>query len=247
MPHPADHPGPFSLVDDLEAPMLRDDDAHHLRRVLRLRAGDALVLGDGAGRWRPARFGPTVEPTGPVEHAVADAPAIGVGFALVKGAKPELIVQKLTELGVDRIIPFRAHRSVVQWDDAKAAKAGERLTAVARAATMQCHRPWLPVVEAVTDLRAVLAVDGVALAHRSGSPLGLEHRLVVVGPEGGWAADELDAARRAGAPCVAVGRHVLRAETAAVTVGALLTALRTGLVAPANRLSEGGVTQGGCP
>lgn len=247
MPHPADHPGPFTLVDDLDEPIVRDDDAHHLSRVLRLRAGDPLVLGDGAGRWRPARFGPTVEPTGPVESAAADAPAIAVGFALVKGAKPELVVQKLTELGVDRILPFRARRSVVRWDEAKAAKAGARLTAVARAAAMQCHRPWLPVVEEVTDLSAVLTLEGAALAHRSGGPPGLQHRVVLVGPEGGWAPEELAAAAAAGAPCVAVGGHVLRAETAAVSVGALLTALRAGLVAPLNGVGDGGVTQGGCP
>jgi len=245
--HPADHPGPFTLVDDLEVPILRDDDVHHLSRVLRLRTGDAVVLGDGAGRWRPARFGPTVEPTGPVEHVAADAPAVGVGFALVKGSKPELVVQKLTELGVDRIIPFRARRSVVHWDEAKGAKAQERLTAVARAAAMQCHRPWLPLVDEVTDLSAVLTLDGVALADRSGSPPGLSHRVVLVGPEGGWAPDELDEAAAAGAPCVAVGRHVLRAETAAVTVGALLTALRAGLVAPTNDMRDHRATQGGCP
>jgi 16S rRNA (uracil1498-N3)-methyltransferase len=247
VPHPADHPGPFALVEDLEVPVLRDDDAHHLGRVLRLRAGDALVLGDGAGRWRPARFGDAVEPTGPVEHAPADAPALAVGFALVKGDKPELIVQKLTELGVDRIIPFRAHRSVVQWDEAKAAKAQERLAAVARSAAMQCHRPWLPVVDEVTDLRSALTMGGVALADRSGSPLGLEHHTVLVGPEGGWDPAELALAARAGAPCVAVGDHVLRAETAVVTVGALLTALRAGLAAPANGLGGDRVTQGGCP
>jgi 16S rRNA (uracil1498-N3)-methyltransferase len=134
---------------------------------------------------------------------------------------------------------------VVQWDDAKAAKARERLAAVARAAAMQCHRPWLPIVEAVTDLGAVLDLDGVALADRAGAPPSLRHRVVLVGPEGGWAPEERAAATRAGAPSVAVGPHVLRAETAAVAVGALLTALRAGLVAPPNGLGAGGATEGG--
>lgn len=229
--HPADHPGPFVLVDDLDSPELRPDDAHHLERVLRVRTGDPVVLGDGSGRWRPARFGsPIVEP-GPVASAAPIGPPIGVAFALVKGGRPELVVQKLTELGVDRIVPFRAARSVVRWDEAKAAKALDRLLAVARAATMQCHRPWLPAVEPVRDLGTLLDGSGVALADRGGSPPSLDHRLVLVGPEGGWTPEELDAAQRVGASRMTLGDHVLRAETAAMTAAALLTGLRSGAVA----------------
>jgi 16S rRNA (uracil1498-N3)-methyltransferase len=121
-PHPADHPGPFALVPDLKMPHLDPDDAHHLARVLRLRAGDPLVLGDGAGSWRPARFGDPPAPSGPIDSVDRPTPEITVAFALVKGDRPELVVQKLTELGVDRIIPFRAARSVVRWDDARAAR-----------------------------------------------------------------------------------------------------------------------------
>jgi 16S rRNA (uracil1498-N3)-methyltransferase len=228
--HPADHPGPFALVEDLAAPALRPEDAHHLERVLRLRAGDPLVLGDGRGGWRPARFGAPVEPSGDVERAAPPTPELAVGFALVKGDKPELVVQKLTELGIDRIVAFRAARSVVQWDAAKASKAVHRWRAVARAATMQSHRPWLPVVEDVADLSDLLPREGVALADRTGAPPRLEHRFVLVGPEGGWAPEELAGVERAAVPRVALGDHVLRAETASVTIGALLAGLRAGLV-----------------
>jgi 16S rRNA (uracil1498-N3)-methyltransferase len=232
MGHPADHPGPFVLVEDLEAPVLPPEDVHHLERVLRVRPGDPLVVGDGAGRWRPARFGPSLEPTGPVEATAPPAPALGVAFALVKGDRPELVVQKLTELGIDRIVPFRAARSIVRWDDVKAAKAVVRLRTIARAATMQCHRPWLPVVAEVADAGDLLGQEGVAMADREGAPLALVHPLVLVGPEGGWAPEELDAARRRGVPRVALGPHVLRAETAALTLGSLLAALREGIVTP---------------
>ncbi|MEQ1787879.1 MAG: RsmE family RNA methyltransferase [Acidimicrobiales bacterium] len=230
--HPADHPGPFALVDDLDVPVLRADDAHHLERVLRVRAGDPLVLGDGRGGWRPARFGPSLELTGVVEHDVAPAPTVAVAFALVKGGKPELVVQKLTELGVDRIIPFRAARSVVQWDAEKAVKAAQRWEAVVRAAAMQSHRPWLPVVEPVTDLADVVGRTGASLADRGGGAPTLAHPLVLVGPEGGWAPEERAAADARGLPRVSLGPHVLRAETAALTAGALLTALRAGLAGP---------------
>ncbi len=218
--HPADHPGPLVFVADLDAPTLSPDDHHHLLRVLRLRAGAPITVGDGAGRWRPARFGESPEPVGPVEVAEDPTPSLAVGFALVKGDKPELVVQKLTELGIDRIVPFRAERSVVRWDEAKAAKAVARLRLVARSAAAQSHRPWLPVVDDVVELADLLAAEGpgLAVADRGGAALGPDHTTVLVGPEGGWAPGELaDTTAR-----VALGPHVLRAETAAITAGALL-------------------------
>lgn len=228
-PHPADLPGPMVLVGDPARPELDDAAAHHLTRVLRLRPEDPLVVADGRGRWAPAVLGSgaTVTSTGPVVSTPAPAPSLTVAFALVKGDKPDLVVQKLTELGVDRIVPFRAERSVVRWDPDKAAKAVARLRAVAASAAAQCHRPWLPEVTEVADLAALVA-EGAAMADRAGDPPRLGQPLVAVGPEGGWSQAE----RALDAPRVGLGPHVLRAETAAVTVGALLVALRAGVVAP---------------
>lgn len=228
MAHPADHPGPMVFVDDLDAPALAEGDDHHLRRVLRVRPGDPLTIADGAGRWRTARLGDRPEPSGPIVEQPRPEPPITVGFALVKGAKPELIVQKLCELGIDRILPFRADRSVVRWDDAKATSAVERLRSVARAAAMQSHRPRLPVVDAVADVAALTTLPGLALADRGGSPPSLTSPSLLVGPEGGWSEGE----RQLGLPTVSLGTDVLRAETAAIAAGVLLTALRAGLVGP---------------
>jgi 16S rRNA (uracil1498-N3)-methyltransferase len=75
-----------------------------------------------------------------------------------------------------------------------------------------------------------MGLAGVAVADRTGSPPSLDHPTVLIGPEGGWAPEERAAAEGAGLPIVGVGAHVLRAETAAVTVGALLTGLRAGIV-----------------
>lgn len=224
--HPADHPGPLVFVDDIDAPDLRDDDRHHLTRVLRVRPGTPLTMADGAGRWRVGVLAADLEATGPVITFAPPSPALTVGFALVKGDKPELIVQKLTELGIDRIVVFRAQHSVVRWDEVKAAKAVTRLRAVARAAAMQSHRPILPVVEEAPDLAALVRLPGVAFADRVGVPPSLDHPVLLVGPEGGWSSAE----RTLGAPSVALGAHVLRAETAAVAAGVLLCALRAGLV-----------------
>ena len=114
--------GPHVLVDDVSQPELADADRHHLERVLRVRAGDPITVGDGLGRWRPCRLGPEPEPVGEVREVVRPTPELTVGFALIKGGRPELVVQKLTELGADRIVPFIAARSVVRWDGDKATR-----------------------------------------------------------------------------------------------------------------------------
>lgn len=221
--------GPLVFVDDVEAPRLTPDDHHHLARVRRLRQGDALVLADGRGTWRTAAFADDVpEPTGEVVSVLEPRPRIGVGFALVKGQKPELVVQKLTEIGVDRIVPFVAERSVVRWDDAKAAQAVSRWTKVAREAAMQSRRPWLPTVDGLRGFAAVAAEPGASRADDGGGPPSLDRPLVLIGPEGGWS----DGERAVDLPVVSLGDGVLRAETAAIAAGALLAAMRAGLVSP---------------
>jgi RsmE family RNA methyltransferase len=91
---------------------------------------------------------------------------------------------------------------------------------------MQCRRPDIPDVGEPVELRALMGGSAVAMADRNGSPPTLRYTTVVVGPEGGWADEE----RALRLPAVALGDHVLRAETAAVTVGALWAALRAGRV-----------------
>jgi 16S rRNA (uracil1498-N3)-methyltransferase len=217
------------FVADLEHPLLDDADHHHLSRARRLRDGDPLLLGDGAGRWREARFaGSSPEATGPVTWSPEPTPSVGVAFALVKGSKPELVVQKLTELGIDRIIPFVAARSVVRWDEARSTKARDRLERVAREASMQSRRARLPEVLPVATFAEVAARTGACRADRFGGPPSLDHPLVLTGPEGGWDDDE----RAAALPVVGLGDGVLRAETAAIAAAVVLTALRAGLVGP---------------
>ena len=161
-------------------------------------------------------------------------PGLAVAFALSKGPKPETVVSGLTELGVDRIVPFRSARSVVRWEGDRIPTAMARLRRVAREAAMQCRRARLPVVEEPVDLAALAGHPAVVLGDAEGvSAAELEEPdggewLAVVGPEGGLDAaerDELSAG--AGAIRLAVGTNVLRTETAALAVAAVLTACRT--------------------
>ena len=224
------------FVDDLAEPVLAGADRHHLGRVLRVRAGEVVTASDGAGGLlRCAALGPgkqlRLEPAGAVERQPRSDPPLTVGFALTTGEKPEWAVQRLTEVGVDRIVPFVAARSVVRWDAARAARHTERLRAVARAAAMQSRRAWLPELPVPVPFDHLLSELGAnavhaALADPGGSPPSLLRPTILVGPEGGFDAAEL-------ASCLArvrLGDHVLRAETAAVTAGMLLCALRGGVV-----------------
>lgn len=229
MPRAAAH----VFVADLEVPDLSDDDRHHLERVLRLRAGETVTASDGRGGIVPCLFGAgaSLDPRGPVERQQPRHPSLGVGFALVKGERPEWIVQKLTECGVDRILPFIGARSVVRWDEAKAERNLTRLRRVSLEAAMQSRQCWLPVVDPLTTFDEVVDAAGgvVALADPGGSQPDLEMSTVLVGPEGGWSVEE----RETVPSTMTLGPSVLRAETAALAAGIVLTSMRAGIVGPA--------------
>ena len=208
-------------MDDVEDPVLSADDRHHLSRVLRLRDGDALTVCDAAGRWRPASFGDRLVAAGDVVEVPPPAREVAVGFALIKSGRPELVVQKLTELGVDRILLLSAERSVVMWDEGKAAVQLHRLTRVVREAGMQSRRVRLPVLEPLRQASVVARGPTVAMAEPGGSGLDGDVGVLLIGPEGGWTEAELGDRRRVG-----LGSTVLRAETAAIAAGALMVALR---------------------
>lgn len=228
------------FVESLDAPLLSEPDLHHLTRVLRLRDGELVTASDGGGRWRRCRFlsgpggaesaFPTLEPDGPVIDEPRRDPAVTVGFSLTKGSRPEWVVQKATEVGVDGLIPFTSARSVVRWREERAVTHVERLRRIAREAAMQSRRTRLPEISEVADFGSVLRREDVrssgALAQYGGEPPSLRRALLLVGPEGGWDDQELTC----GLPRVGLGPSVLRAETAAVVSAMVLCSLRSGIV-----------------
>lgn len=217
----------------MAAPAIEDEDRHHLERVLRLRDGEAVTVADGRGGWRACTFrSGGLEPAGDVEHRERPAPPLTVAFALTKGGKPELVVQKLTELGADGIVPFTADRSVVRWDAERAARHVERLRRIAREAAMQSRRAFLPEVGEVVRFDVAAQLPGACRADAGGGAPTLERPCILVGPEGGWS----EAEATSGLPAVGLGPQVLRAETAAIAAGAVLAALRAGLVDHAGSL-----------
>ncbi len=212
------------------------DDGHHLQRARRVRAGETVTVADGYGRWRA--YVVTGSGAGAVElealtlvaHEPPLAPRLTVACALTKGQKPELAVQKLTELGVDRVMLVEAARSVVHWDDTKVTAAFTRLGRVAREAAMQSRRARVPVVDGPVAPSELARFTGLVVAAPDGVPAAElpppadREWVVAVGPEGGFDDDELRAF--GAAPRLSVGPFVLRAETAAIAVAAALAGRR---------------------
>jgi 16S rRNA (uracil1498-N3)-methyltransferase len=226
------------FVDDLARPKLSEGDFHHLARVLRLRRGEPVTASDGKGSWVSCHWEGSLAlvPVGEPAIDPVPYPTLTVGFALTKGAHPEEAVRGLTEVGVDEIALVISERCVPRWPAGSRARHMARLAEVARQAAMQSRRARLPLVAGPFALGEFLALprrdrSGIALAvPGGGSPLSLAAPTVLIGPEGGWSEAELSSVARH----VSLGPHVLRTETAAVTAGALLSALRAGLVAPAS-------------
>lgn len=152
-----------------------------------------------------------------------------MGFSIAKGERTEWAVAKLAELGVDRIIPLVCARTVVRpgAGDGAAHKL-DRLRRILRESAMQARLVFAPVLlDPMTPSEAAVVLGhGTALAEPGGAAPSLATSSLLVGPEGGWAPEELEL----GLPEVSLGNTILRVETAAVVAGALLTALRAGLV-----------------
>lgn len=234
---------PVFLVADLPSPgpyVLDGDEGRHAAAVKRLRPGEKLVLSDGAGAWAMAEVTAAAPRTLTVE--VGDArfdppPPLQVTLvqALPKGDRSELAVELATEAGIDAIIPWQAARCVARWDGSadKATRGREKWQRAAREAAKQARRHYVPPVSAIMTTPEVIAAarnaDGALLLHEEASiPIDevdlpqAGNLLLIVGPEGGVAAEELTALTQAGAIPTRLGAEVLRTSTAAaVALGAL--------------------------
>ena len=207
------------LVDDIRHPVFDDDTRHHLR-VLRVGDHETITLTDGRGAWATAavRNGEPIDVCEPLVQRPPDRP-FTLMVAIPKQGRPEWIVQKATELGVDRIVWLQTRYSVVRWDAERAGRQRQRLNRVAIEASLQCRRVYLPTIEGPVAATDVLG--GAVLADPTGRELRGADRVVAVGPEGGWSREELEL----GADVVSLGPLVMRVETAAIAACALAAVL----------------------
>ncbi len=240
----------------LEAPLVPEgplalsaEDRHHLRDVLRLTAGDEIVAVEPDGHAWLARLTAVTadevraETLGAIE--APRVPRVWLAQGLAKGEKMDLVVRMATELGVERIVPLMTSRSVVRLDERKAAARVERWQRIAEGAAKQAQLARVPEVAALTHVNGLMrALEGAAVvlvawedaggapgiaaaigaAPAAGAPVA-----VVVGPEGGFAAEEVAVLVAQGAQVVSLGDTVLRTETAGVVAPALAIAALGGL------------------
>ncbi|GAA1210937.1 16S rRNA (uracil(1498)-N(3))-methyltransferase [Microbacterium maritypicum] len=224
-----------AAVGDLVS--LTGAEAKHAAVVRRLRVGEAVTVGDGAGVWlagtaeevSPARVDVRIAER--VEHP-AHTPRIVLVQALAKGDRDELAVQAACELGVDEIVPWQASRSVSRWEGPKAVKGRERWATIVREAAKQAHRAWLPDVVAPVSTaqlaerareQRVLLLDPTAPVRLSEIEPDDRDLVLVVGPEGGISEEELRRLTEAGAERVLLGDTVLRTSTAGPAAIAVLS------------------------
>jgi len=212
---------------------LGGDEARHLARVMRARVGDQVELFDGGGRSWPARVvavgrgSVELEAGEPREARPRPGATLTLAVALPKGDRQKWLVEKLTELGVDVLVPLLTERGVAEATPS----AIERLTRGVIEACKQCGRDRLMEIgQPVTVAEIVAARPSHAIglvANPAGGPLagGWQQAAAViglVGPEGGFTATEFAAADAAGWRRITLGHYVLRTETAAVALAARL-------------------------
>lgn len=214
---------------------LPKDEAKHALRVLRMSVGDELCALDGCG----GRYAAVLESASGdsamvrlTEELPGNEPDVKVTLyqGLPKADKLDFIVQKLTELGADCVVPVKMERCVVKSDAKDGKKRQERLQRIACEAVKQCRRACEPeVTEPMTwkqcfakmaghDLLLVPWEDaeGYNLKKAFAEAPEAKDIGIVVGPEGGMSAEEVDALKQQGAKIVTLGPRILRAETAAV-------------------------------
>jgi len=231
-------PQPIAPGDALVLP---DALAHHVR-VLRLAEGDPVVLFDGLG----GEVAATLAFEGKSALALlgdrSDREAELAGrVTLLQGIpasdKMDWIVEKAVELGVCRLQPVAARRSVTQLSGSRLEKRMLHWQRIIAAASEQCGRNRLMHLDPPRTLAETLSLPGpdprflcdpaapldlATALSRAGSPVGVE---LMVGPEGGWDGEELAIARRAGVDAIRFGSRVLRTETAGLALVAAVTAL----------------------
>lgn len=224
-----------------DEPQLTGSDAHHVCTVLRLKAGDRIVVFDGSGNQYQAliKTADRKKVKLVIEHSLPEQSESSLELTLAQGflkdKKMDLLVRQLTELGVTRLIPYFAHRSVPSPDPERLNLRYQRWEKIAHEAMKQCGRSRLMALtpatsfdhalemarshdlrlifwENVTGLPSLPAIDGL-------KPSKL---FIMIGPEGGFDSAEIEKARAEGFKTIAMGPRILRAETAALAATTLV-------------------------
>jgi len=213
---------------------LTADEARHLRDVLRLKSGDEVYVFDGRGREFRCSVSNTKRDSAELQIDAEVDPAkpesqlqLNLCVALLKGEKFDLVVQKATELGVTTVTPLITRYADIHLrDQSDATKRVARWQRIALEAAKQSGRAFVPEISLPVAFETALEGVGVMFSERGGEPFenltGARAMTALVGSEGGWADEEIEAARARNFHVVTLGGRILRAETAAIAVTVLM-------------------------
>jgi 16S rRNA (uracil1498-N3)-methyltransferase len=220
-----------------EVATVSGEEGFHAASVRRIRPGEQLMLGDGAGELARCEVTDVGRAALHVRvlnrwHVRPATPLVTVVQALPKSDRSELAIESAAEAGADAFIAWQANRCVARWDGTKTDKGLRRWQAVVRSAARQSRRAHIPSVTGPVSTRELIQLverQATLVLHESAADVIAETHvaqadslLLVVGPEGGIASDELRALTAAGAVLVRLGPTILRTSTAAaVALGAL--------------------------
>lgn len=223
--------------------ILTGPDVNHIRNVLRMRAGEELLVSDGQGREYHCILKEAAENEvraricGKQEETAELPSKITLFQGLAKGDRMDFIIQKCVELGVYRIVPVETKRTVVKLDARKEESRRKRWRSISESAAKQSGRGIIPEIAEVKSFREALKEAGELdvrlipyekaedMAHTrqilseipEGAAIG-----IFIGPEGGFEEEEIEQAMAAGAEPITLGRRILRTETAGMAVLAML-------------------------
>lgn len=225
-----------------ETVTLAVEEARYLREVLRLKIGDTVYVFNGEGREFQCRIeesrrdSASLKILSEVEAAKPESPLnLSLAVALLKGEKFDLVVQKTTELGANRVIPMITKLADIRLrDKSDAAKRVSRWQRISLEAAKQSGRAVVPAIEEPAAFDSIVKASApgsaVLFSERDGRPLlevkesipALTTLTAFIGSEGGWTDQELELARNSGLPIITLGGRILRAETAAIASAVLL-------------------------
>lgn len=229
----------FAHLDN-DRVVLEEDDVFHLTRVMRAKVGDELEIVDS----KQTLYLSVIKSLKPLEIKIIEQlirptevlNQISLYYVMAKGDKTDLVVQKATELGVHHIILLHSKRSVVVVDSSKIVSKVERYLKIAKEASEQSKRLIIPSIRIATKFEAIKEdqsnlklIADEAVAGQTDALYQELHQLkngsiaVLVGPEGGFAREEVELARQSGFKTISLGKRILRSETAAIHLCGLIS------------------------
>lgn len=215
--------------------ILKETDIHHIKKVMRYKVNDKIEI-----VYKEKVYICIIDSLEPLQLTIINTldedkkmnVNLTVAISLVQEQKFDLILQKMTELGVNEIIPVKTERSIVKIDSSKEEKKLIRWTSICKEASEQSKRTTIPTINNITSLKEIInykkQLNLICSLNNNTKPLGnylsqdINNILFIIGPEGGFSAEEENFLIENGFKATTLGKRVLRVETAAIYIASII-------------------------